>query len=705
MKFPFHVTLLTLILGLLILTGTAIGVTYHRNNRHTIENLSQQVLGQTEKRIDEQVNSLLFTAIEQCELNRDLLELRQPRPADFPRFATYWVKVLQQHHYFTYFGFTLAETGEGWYVKRDAKGELLVVESRWDKQKGQLEVREFAAADYEDGKGARFSPDFTKDDPRLGEWYLPASKAEKQVWTETYMLPGRKGKPDRPGLTCAIPVKNPNGTLRGVLSLTFELHHLCDFLKKMDIGEGGFPFIVEYKTDDNHTRSVIAHPDPAILLDTVTDSSGKSHTRLVAAEAIGDPLIRSFLGALQQQHPHLLPSALKEKTEAELQDLARIRFTHNDIPYRGTFRCLSTKETPDWLICVVVPERAILGQVEKSIRQTVFIVLGIGFGAVLVSLLVALQVARPLRRLARQTAAIGQFHLAAEPVPYSIVKEVDRLGVAMENMKRSLRSFRKYVPAEVIRAMLAAGRDASLGGELRTITIYFSDIADFTSISEQLTPEQIVTQLAEYFGAQSSQILETRGTVDKYIGDAIMAFWGAPVATSLHALAACTAAVRNQEIVRNLCKKWQAENKPPFLTRIGLNTGEVIVGNIGSEARLNYTVIGDPVNLASRLEGLNKYYGSEILISESTYLAAKEGVVARPLDWVSVKGKTAGVLVYELLGLTGEVSPSIEELVDAYSQALTSYRNQDWTRAIDLFEQVLQIRPHDYPAQLDDQAL
>jgi adenylate cyclase len=326
-------------------------------------------------------------------------------------------------------------------------------------------------------------------------------------------------------------------------------------------------------------------------------------------------------------------------------------------------------------------------------------VICIGVAAVLVSMLVALEVARPLRRLARQTEAIGQFHLAGEPIHHSIVEEVDRLAVAMENMKTSLRSFRKYVPAEVVRALFAAGQDASLGGEHRNITIYFSDIVDFTSISERLTPEQLVNQLAEYLSDQSEQIIQTQGTVDKYIGDAIMAFWGAPALDPVQALAACTTAIRNQEHLRAMRQKWQAENRPPFYQRIGIHTGEAIVGNIGSEARLNYTVIGDAVNLASRLEGLSKHYGTEILISESTYLAAQEGVVARPLDWVSVKGKSAAILVYELLGLAGEVEEGCDALVKLYTRALDLYRQQQWAGAVALFEQVLQAHPDDQPAR------
>ena len=214
-----------------------------------------------------------------------------------------------------------------------------------------------------------------------------------------------------------------------------------------------------------------------------------------------------------------------------------------------------------------------------------------------------------------------------------------------------------------------------------------------------MTPEQLVTQLAEYFSIQSDVILESGGTVDKYIGDAIMAFWNAPQTFPQHALAACTAALCNQQKLRVMHEKWQAEGKPLFLTRIGLCTGEVIVGNIGSTARLNYTVIGDPVNMASRVEGLNKFYNTRVLINDTTYVQAQPAIVARPLDWVSVKGKTIGVLIHELLGLKGQTTQAQDDLAAIYAQALTRYRSQDWGAAIELFQQVLRREPLDLPAQ------
>ncbi|HEV3116931.1 MAG TPA: adenylate/guanylate cyclase domain-containing protein, partial [Gemmataceae bacterium] len=310
------------------------------------------------------------------------------------------------------------------------------------------------------------------------------------------------------------------------------------------------------------------------------------------------------------------------------------------------------------------------------------------------------QVARPLERLEKEADAIGRLHLEPSSAARSLVREVDRLAQAFEEMKTGLRSFQKYVPADLVRSLLASNREAGLGGERRQVTISFCDIADFTTTAERMTPEDLVEHLRVYLSALSQEIHETGGTVDKYIGDAIMAFWGAPVVNPLHALAACTGAIRCQARLRSLRPLWQAQGKPPFFCRIGVNTGEAVIGNIGSEARLNYTVIGDAVNLASRLEGSNKTYHTEMIISESTYQEAGPAIVARPLDWVLVKGKSEPVLIYELLGLREEVEAGCVEAAALCGQALAAYRRQDWSAAIVLFEQVCRLRPADPPARL-----
>ncbi|MHB2020378.1 MAG: adenylate/guanylate cyclase domain-containing protein, partial [Candidatus Xenobia bacterium] len=318
-------------------------------------------------------------------------------------------------------------------------------------------------------------------------------------------------------------------------------------------------------------------------------------------------------------------------------------------------------------------------------------------GAVTLATIISKRVAGPLVHLAKEADAIGHFHLDPQPVAHSAITEVDHLAVEMEDMKTSLRSFAKYVPAEVVRQVLTSGREARIEGEHRTLSVYFSDIANFTSISEGLTPEQLVELLAEYLGTMSDQILESGGTVDKYIGDAVMAFWGAPQSLPQHALVACRTALANQRRLAQLREKWAAEGRPQIHARIGLHTGEVVVGNVGSSRRLSYTVMGDTVNLASRLESLSKYYGTSILISEKTYTDTGGEVIARPLDWVSVKGKTEGVLIYELLGLPEDPNASeLQSLAERWRSALTLYRARDWEKTIAMLEET----PQDGPGKL-----
>jgi adenylate cyclase len=217
------------------------------------------------------------------------------------------------------------------------------------------------------------------------------------------------------------------------------------------------------------------------------------------------------------------------------------------------------------------------------------------------------------------------------------------------------RAFQQYVPSRVVERVVADPRLLRFGGERRDLTILFSDIRSFTTYSEKHDPGQVVEVLREYLTGMVETVFRQEGTLDKFIGDAVMAIFGAPVTQADHALRACRAALEMQVELRRLHAKWKAEGKDVFNMGIGINTGEVIVGNLGSEQRFEYTVIGDPVNLAARLESLNKEYpqASGIIISESTYLLVQEQVTARRLGEVTVKGKLKPVEVYELLGLRG----------------------------------------------------
>jgi adenylate cyclase len=289
----------------------------------------------------------------------------------------------------------------------------------------------------------------------------------------------------------------------------------------------------------------------------------------------------------------------------------------------------------------------------------------------------------PAGTLAANYAAITSFRMIRE-----------------ERAKRQIRkSFSQYLSPGVIE-LIEKDPEKYIrpGGEMKELTILFSDIRSFTTLSEGLSPDDLVHLLNEYFGAMTEIIFSYQGTLDKYIGDAIMAFWGSPYPQQDHAFRSCSCAL---EMVRGLEKlnvKWRNEGRPPIAVGIGLNTGLVNVGNMGSDRRLAWTVMGDNVNLASRLEGITKQYHSKLVISEATYREVASHFVCRELDKIKVKGKNQPVNIYELLDVASE-RPKYEALLQQFDHAMAAYRNQDWQEAADRFAQILTIYPDDGATQ------
>jgi len=230
----------------------------------------------------------------------------------------------------------------------------------------------------------------------------------------------------------------------------------------------------------------------------------------------------------------------------------------------------------------------------------------------------------------------------------SNITEVNDMIEATDKVKTGLRSFAKYVPDKVVKQLITQGKDAKIGGEKEYVTILFSDIEGFTSISENNDVHEVVTSLNEYFDIYVKCLEESGATVDKFIGDAVMAFWNAPNKVENHEFVAVKTALEIVKEIDALNQKWKSEGKKfIFKTRIGINSGEVIVGNIGSTNRINYTVTGDPVNLASRLEAANKQYNTKILVSESIYNKTNNLIDYYYIDTVKVKGKEVYVKVYQ----------------------------------------------------------
>lgn len=276
-------------------------------------------------------------------------------------------------------------------------------------------------------------------------------------------------------------------------------------------------------------------------------------------------------------------------------------------------------------------------------------------------------------------------------------------GLTEEKEKRRIRStFSRYVTASVVEEVLNNPEAAALGGKRKEVTIFFSDIRGFTSISESLPPEEVVSLLNEYLTEMTNIVFKYEGTLDKYIGDAVMAIWGAPAAHEDDPERAVRASLEMVEKVKEINARWIAQKRPTtFQIGAGLNTGEVVVGNIGSEERRDYTVIGDHVNLASRLEGVTKLYGARIVASESTYDRTKEKFYYRPLDIVAVKGKQTGIRIFEVMGAKdNSTDPAWIELAQLSSQGFEAYLKQQWDEALRIFREIQAKFPEDKLAPL-----
>ena len=268
--------------------------------------------------------------------------------------------------------------------------------------------------------------------------------------------------------------------------------------------------------------------------------------------------------------------------------------------------------------------------------------------------------------------------------------------VTEEREKKKIKgAFQQYVTEAVVNEMLKNPDKLKLGGEKKELTVLFSDIRGFTTISEQMSPETLVKFLNEYLTVMTDIVFKYNGLLDKYMGDAIMAVFGAPLDQKDHSLKACLTALEMMEELKRLKERWESQGMPPLNIGIGINSGPMVVGNMGSERRFDYTVMGDNVNLGSRLEGLNKEYGTNIIVSEFTINQTKNQLVTREIDLVRVKGKEQVVKIFELMG-RDKPTPQVSTFLENYHEGINAYRLREWDKGIDKLQKALQIFPQDH---------
>ena len=460
------------------------------------------------------------------------------------------------------------------------------------------------------------------------------------------------------GVTSMSRVMPPEGTAPvGVFHVDLRITGITEFLSTLHVGRRGAVFLIDRNGD-----------------------------RLVTPT-----------GQYVDRATEALDSAVPQRSHATLA--APVRILLGSRLYEVVFEPVPTEGEMGLTVGVVVDLRDITGGAYLHAAFAAGIGLMVLLLAVLSGRTLSSRIARPVGAIARDLAQVGRFDISRDPAPQSFIREVSELGSSVDGMKASLRSFAHYVPTDLVRQLLADGREAELGGDIRRLTIHFSDVANFTGMSEGVDPDRLVEAMGRYFELMTGALTRHGGTVDKFMGDGIMAFFNAPEELPDHPQKACLSALEAQHLLARMAAG-SAPGEPVFHARIGLGTGEVLVGNIGTPERFAYTLLGDEVNLASRLEGLNKLYGTRIIGSAAVRDDAGDGFEWRALDKVAVKGRTQGTLVCELLGVKGEVAAEILAARDVYEHALDAYFAAQFERAGALFDEAARLRPGDLAAPM-----
>ncbi|HCE44607.1 MAG TPA: hypothetical protein DET40_13760 [Lentisphaeria bacterium] len=503
----------------------------------------------------------------------------------------------------------------------------------------------------------------TKYDPRARPWYKGAKESGKTFWTEPYIF----FENGEPGITVACPIYNKDKTLRGVVAADILLGGLSKFLQNVKVSRNGLVFIIDEK------EQLVAYPDPRLIV------------------RVENGVARS-LKPVELKIPWVSEAVRKHEDNGE-------KLFSYDVGGKEYLACFA-KFPPEfgrkWMFSIIAPEDDFLGPMKDTFRKTLYLSLCILIASLLAGILMARQISRPIEKLAAEVLEVKNFNLDSALELHSHIHEIQTMDAAIKAMKSSLKAFKIYVPATLVKQLIESGENVTIGGKDRELTLFFSDIAGFTSLFESTSPKELMLQLSEYFDAVTQIIEDDRGTVDKFIGDAVMAFWGAPLANDEHAVMACRAALRCQKKIKALNSEWEKAGKSPFHTRIGLHTGYNVVGNMGSKQRMNYTVLGEGVNLASRLEGVNKIYGTSIIISKSTHRYVQNRFVCRILDQVAVLGNVQSIVIYELLAENGSPgADKLRTLADRFQEAYNLFLKREWTTARDLFQAILRDFPDD----------
>ena len=456
-------------------------------------------------------------------------------------------------------------------------------------------------------------------------------------------------------------------TFSGMVGESFELSTISNFLKSIQISKNCETYVLD--TEGN------------IVVSTGPNNGYKLEKNTLIKQNILEAVGQTAELAFQIRH-----SSSQRQFEFKnpvTSEVYLAQFT----PFPNSFR-------KNWEVLTLAPMGDFLVGLNAINRQ--LIVYG-GLACVflvLLTYLLSMSISRPIEILTDDIRDLLDFNRTKSVVRSNIL-EIKFLSNAVNKLRNTLRAFAAYVPRDLVNDLLRSGNAIELGGESRYLSIMFTDLKDFSTISEVTPSRALLKCVSAYLALVTDAVKEEQGTVDKFIGDSVMAFWGAPLLDQNHAYHACVTAVKSQRRMAELNKQLVVEGLPALTVRIGIHSDAVLVGNIGSAERMSYTVMGDGVNVAARLEGINKEFATAICISHATFKEAGERLWVRPIDIITVKGRKGEIPIYELIGIRSddaEIMPTQRELdlCNVTHQAFDLFASRQYRAAADLYESIIQ---------------
>jgi adenylate cyclase len=459
-------------------------------------------------------------------------------------------------------------------------------------------------------------------DPRNRPWFKDAYEPNASLLTEPYVFFAT----GEAGYTVRVPI---GGSRRGVVAGDILLSEAEAMLRKQQIGKSGLAFLF----DD--AGRVLVHPDMRNLMETAKRSGQPGELpRLSAIDTIG---ISAAISAWRQS--------------GVAQQFFR---DGNGRIYAAAFHPIALAGAANLNLGLFAPVDEFYAHIEADRRKLFVVAIAFVLAVLPIAFALGSMLSGSLRALARETDNIQKFRFTGVPRLHSPIREIDELGRSVSTMRTLIQTFSNFVPKRLVQQLVETGSALTLGGARREVTILFTDVENFTGITEHRDPAQVMQFTSRYFAALSEAIMANKGTVDKFIGDAVMAIWNAPIEDDDHVANACAAVLACIEANRELNAEFEREGWPAYHTRFGIHVGDVVVGNIGSSDRMNYTVLGAAVNLAARLESLNKQYQTTALVSEAVKQRVERRFVFRSVDRIKPKGFAAEAQVYELVGAKAE---------------------------------------------------